>query len=103
MHIISYKKIRDFILKHPVSKKSLNPWFRIVSNTDFGSFTDIKNLFPSADMVKNFVVFDVGGNNYRVIAFVDYEYRKLFIRHVLTHSEYGRQKWKKDNWFNMSH
>jgi mRNA interferase HigB len=44
-------------------------------------------------------VFNVGGNNYRLIAYIDYRYRKVFIRAILTHAEYNRGGWKDDDWY----
>ncbi|MGB7521722.1 MAG: type II toxin-antitoxin system HigB family toxin [Spirulinaceae cyanobacterium] len=46
-----------------------------------------------------FTVFNIGGDKYRLIAFIDYKYQKIFIRHVLTHSDYDKDTWKKDNWY----
>ena len=48
----------------------------------------------TADLVGKFVVFDIGGNKYRLIAAIHYNRGKLFVRHVLTHSEYDEGNWK---------
>ncbi|PIG93102.1 type II toxin-antitoxin system HigB family toxin [Gloeocapsopsis sp. IPPAS B-1203] len=45
------------------------------------------------------IVFNIGGNKYRLITFIDYTYQKVFIRYILTHSEYDKDDWKKDNWY----
>lgn len=45
------------------------------------------------------VVFNIGGNNFRLIAYVDYKQGKVFIRAVLTHAEYDKDDWKKDEWY----
>jgi mRNA interferase HigB len=60
----------------------------------------VREVFSSADQVGNLTVFNIGGNKYRLIAFVDYTYQKVFIRHVMTHAEYDQDDWKKDNWYN---
>ena len=99
MHIISHKKIREFYEKHPKAESSLDNWYRIVKNENFKTFADVRCLFPSADLVGNFVVFNIGGNNYRLIAFIDYPMERLYIRHILTHGEYDKGKWKQDKWF----
>jgi mRNA interferase HigB len=49
--------------------------------------------------VQNFTVFDIGGNKYRLITYIDYEKNKIFIRNILTHAEYDKEQWKKDNWY----
>ncbi|MBF0290180.1 MAG: type II toxin-antitoxin system HigB family toxin [SAR324 cluster bacterium] len=102
MHIISYKKIREFCERHSKAETSLNHWYRIIRHEEFKNFADIKRVFSSADQVENFVVFNIGGNNYRLIAFVRYQLKRLFIRHILTHSEYDKEKWKEDIWFQNS-
>jgi len=99
MRIISRKKINDFCKKHPKAKNSLDNWYRIVRHENFKTFTDVRQLFPNADLVNNFIVFNIGGNNYRLIAFIDYPKKQLFIRYILTHGEYDKEKWKQDNWF----
>ena len=77
----------------------MDQWYRIVKRTDFKSFWEVKNVFPSAEHVKRFVVFDIGGNKYRLVASLMYKVKRLYIRHVLTHSEYDKEKWKEDEWF----
>ena len=84
---------------YPEATESLNRWYFIVKKTDFGTFQDVKNLFPSADQVKNFAVFNIGGNNYRLIAYIQYRANRLYIRNILTHKEYDTDKWKEDEWF----
>ncbi|NJR74911.1 MAG: type II toxin-antitoxin system HigB family toxin [Scytonema sp. CRU_2_7] len=63
------------------------------------NFVELRQLFPSADQVSHLTVFNIGGNNYRLIALVDYKYQKVFIRHVLTHAEYNKEDWKNDPWY----
>lgn len=65
-----------------------------MSKADFGSFTELKRVFGSVDKVGKFTVFDIGGNKYRLVAAIHYNRRKVYIRHVLTHAEYDRDKWK---------
>src|SRR5207244_2062748 len=57
---------------------------------------DVRATYRSADTYRHLTIFDIGGNNFRLIAFIDYEYGKLFIRNVLTHAEYDRDAWKDD-------
>jgi len=62
---------------------------------DFESFNALRKLFPSADIVGNLVVFNIGGNKYRLIAAIHFNRQKLYIRDVLTHAEYDKERWKK--------
>ena len=87
MHVSSRKMIRDFYRLHPVAKESLERWYQLVKKSNFRSFAEIKRTFAGADQVKNFVVFNIGGNKYRLIALIKYDFNRIYIRHVLTHKE----------------
>lgn len=65
-----------------------------MSRMNFGSFSDLKRAFGSADKVGPLTVFDIAGNRYRLVAAVHYNRRRVYVRHVLTHAEYERQRWK---------
>ena len=94
MHIISRKKLIDFAEAHPDSSDPLDHWYRIVKSNDFEHFVDLRETFPSADLVGRHTVFNIGGNKYRLIASIHYNRSKLYIRHILTHSEYDKGDWK---------
>lgn len=96
MHVISRKKIADFSAIHPDAKTNLETWYRIVRTTNFRNAAHLRSVFPSADPVGNLTVFNIGGNKYRLIAAIHYNRRKVYIRHILTHTEYDRNIWKRD-------
>ena len=60
----------------------------------YASFAELKASFGSVDKVGPVFVFDIGGNKLRIVAAVHFNTGKVFIRHVLTHSEYDRGNWK---------
>lgn len=93
MHVISKKKLREFWEKHPRAKSPLENWYQIAKAAEWESFADLRAAFNTADAVGKFVVFDIGGNKYRLIAAIHYSRGKLFVRHVLTHAEYDEGKW----------
>ncbi len=96
MHIITRKALIQFWDKHPDSQTALQRWFKIVQKTDFQNFAELRAAFPSADKVDQWIVFNIGGNKYRLIASIHFNRNKLYIRHVLTHAEYDRGDWKND-------
>jgi mRNA interferase HigB len=55
---------------------------------------ELRETFPSADMVNELTVFNIGGNKYRLVASVHFNRRKVYVRHVLTHVEYDLGNWK---------
>ena len=96
MHVISKKKLREFWEENPKAKSPLQAWYQIAKHAEWQNFAEVRESFNSADMVGNFVVFNIGGNKYRLIAVVHFNRGKLFVRHVLTHAEYDEGKWKDD-------
>lgn len=94
MHIITRKRLREFAAQHKDAEGPLAVWYTIVSRTDFGSFAELKRTFRAVDKVGKFTVFDIGGNKFRLIVAMHYNRRKVYIRHVLTHAEYERNRWK---------
>ena len=94
MHVITRRRLREFSARHKDVETPLNAWYAIVSKTDFASFMEIRRVFKSADKVGKFTIFNIGGNKFRLIAAVHYNRKRVYIRHVLTHAEYDRGKWK---------
>lgn len=99
MHIITFSRLREFYEKHSNAKTSLRSWYKITELAQWENFTQVRETFSSADQVSNLTVFNIGGNKYRLIVYIDYESQKVFIRHVLTHAEYNTDTWKNDPWF----
>nr|MDZ8062694.1 type II toxin-antitoxin system HigB family toxin [Nostoc sp. EkiNYC01] len=102
MRVISRRTLREFWEKHSTARDSLLLWYDRISKSSVENFAQLRQLFPSADVVKNFTVFNIGGNNYRLITYIDYQAQMIFIRAVLTHADYDKENWKNDNWYNNS-
>ncbi|MCC5647421.1 type II toxin-antitoxin system HigB family toxin [Nostoc sp. CHAB 5824] len=101
MRIITETRLKNGWEKHPDAEPGLRAWKKLVKAQNWNSFAEIKatSIF-APDQVKNFIVFDIGGNKYRLITYIDYESKMIFIRDFLTHSEYDKNNWKSDIWFN---
>ena len=95
MHIISRKALRQFWEQHSDSKQALVRWFKIVRHADFQDFSELRSTFPSADKVGQWIMFNIGGNKYRLITAIHFNRDKVYIRHVLTHQEYDKGSWKR--------
>jgi mRNA interferase HigB len=94
MHVISRKRLNNFAENYPDTKTALARWYRIMTRASYVSFAELREDFPHADQVGRLTVFNVGGNKCRVVAAVHYNRGKVYIRAVLTHSEYDEDKWK---------
>ncbi|MBI3604772.1 MAG: type II toxin-antitoxin system HigB family toxin [Nitrospirae bacterium] len=94
MRIITKKRLIEFGNRHPGAKEPLSSWYHIVSKRDFVHFADLRTVFRTVDVVGKLTVFNIAGNKYRLIVSIHYNRRIVYIRQVLTHSEYNAGKWK---------
>jgi len=94
MHIITRKRLIDFSRKYPEASKPLDRWYRIIKQSNYDSFASLRKTFPQADQVGKFTIFNVGGNKYRLIAYIVYSAKRIYIRYILTHEEYAKGNWK---------
>ena len=94
VHVITRKRLNEFAEKHPDTKSALARWYAVVRKSRFSNFIQLRAVFPQADQIGKFTVFNIGGNKVRLIAAVHYNRNKIYIRHVLTHQEYNTGKWK---------
>jgi mRNA interferase HigB len=91
MRVIARRTLRDFYEKHAASKVPLEAWFHEVAQAGWLGPQDIKNRFPSADIIPgNRVVFNIKGNAYRLIVKIHYNTGIVFIRFVGTHADYDK-------------
>lgn len=98
MHIISRKTLVEFWEDHPNAESPLKGWFTRTKHARWQHLADLHQDFPAADLVGRLTVFNIGGGNYRLIVRVEYRLQRVYIRHVLTHTEYDRGNWKNDDW-----
>ncbi len=95
MHLITRKRLNDFAVRHPDTGTALLHWYRLMKRGQFRSFANLRETFPTADLVDKLIVFNVGGNKARLIAAIHFNRQKVYIRAVLTHKEYDLGNWKK--------
>lgn len=93
MNISNKPLLYDFCQKHAQAIKPLNKWIETVTAIEWKKHTDLKQTYPSADYVGNGrYVFNISGNNYRLIAVVLFINGTLDVRFIGTHDEYDRIK-----------
>ena len=94
MRIVSEKRLRECSKLYPKAGTPLTNWAEVVERSAWANPADLRRTFASADVVGELTVFNIGGNNYRLIAYVHYRRQIVFVKHVLTHEEYDKGKWK---------
>ncbi len=95
MHVISIQKLRVFWQRYQDAEKPLRAWYKILEKCLANNYAELKQTFSSADILEDYTIFDVGGNKYRVIVQIYYQYGRAYIAEVLTHAEYDEKNWKK--------
>ena len=96
MRVIAKRPLVRFWNEHPEAETPLRNWLTICRATDFENFAQLKQTFRTVDKVGKFVVFDIGGNKYRLIAVVHFNRKRIYVRAVLTHEEYDQDHWKNE-------
>lgn len=94
MHVVSHKAIRMFCEDQPNARNAMDHWYRVAKRATWTSFAEVRQSFNTADIGAPYVVFDIGGNKYRLIAEINFSRKVLFIRGVMTHQEYVKGTWK---------
>jgi mRNA interferase HigB len=96
MHIISKKALREFWQRHQQAEPPLRNWYLRTRRAQWKNLTDARQDFPHADTVGLCTIFNIGGNNYRIISKIFYDDKVVLVRSVLTHADYDKEKWKDD-------
>jgi mRNA interferase HigB len=96
MRLIGQDVINACIKQHSDSQSGLTPFIDVVNSANWKNIMDVREIYPHADVVGTCTVFNIKGNRYRLIAKIDYGAKTIYIKKVLTHAEYDKEKWKKD-------
>jgi mRNA interferase HigB len=91
MRIISKSRLKAFWTRHLDAEEPLLAWYREVEKEDWSEPSQVKEKYRSASFVKgNRVVFNIKGNDYRLVVKINYPYRVVYVRFVGTHAEYDK-------------
>ncbi|AFL79613.1 hypothetical protein Aeqsu_0081 [Aequorivita sublithincola DSM 14238] len=89
--IFSRGTLRDFWEKHGNCELQLKTWYRETEKSNWSSINDLKSEYPNASILKdNRIVFNIKGNDYRLIVKFNFEYQLAWIRFIGTHAEYDK-------------
>ncbi len=93
MRIFTEQTLKEYIENNPKSKTALQEWSTIVKRSEWRCFADIKKTFNSVDSIGNQrYVFNIKGNNYRLIVLIKFTIQFVYIRFIGTHKEYDKIK-----------
>lgn len=91
MRIVTFLKIKEFIKKHSNSDVALCDWYYKTKQSEWENLSDVRQTFNSIDYIgNNRYVFNIKGNDYRLVAIIIFASKKVYIRFIGTHAEYDK-------------
>lgn len=91
MRIVTYKRIQDFSRVHADAENPLNFWYHTVSAKSWSNLNEVRQDFNNVDFLGNHrFVFNIKGNQYRLVAIISFNAKKVYIRFIGTHAEYDK-------------
>lgn len=93
MHIISRKIFNAAASKYPNDAAAIERTYKVLRKGEFKRPDDLKKVFPSLDNFKHkdkWWVIDIGGNNLRLIGFIEFKDNRMYVKHIVNHAEYDK-------------
>ena len=95
MRIIAESRLKRLAEVQGDCLEQIATWIRIVRAAHWRNLVDVRATYPHPDSVDELTVFNIKGNDYRLIVGIDYQWERVYIKHLLTHAEYDKGDWKK--------
>jgi mRNA interferase HigB len=95
VNVIGKRGLFEKAAKYPDVKSALQVWFDTAKAGEWTCLEDVRKSYPATDMVGDLAIFNIRGNNYRLIVRMVWKYKRIYVKEFLTHAEYDRGRWKK--------
>jgi mRNA interferase HigB len=94
MRLISKKNLLSAVEPYPDAQSAIKSWYELIKDNDWQSLEEVRNGYSrSVDQVYGYTIFNIKGNQYRLIVQINYKTRIIFYKKFLTHAEYSKIKW----------
>lgn len=94
MRIIAKRRLIEKAKSHGNCEKQVTEWYHVASKAKWLSLSDVRKTFRHADLVGDKTVFNIKGNDYRLIVGIRYDTGIIYIKELLTHADYDKGAWK---------
>lgn len=94
MRVIAKRNLMQAATAHGDCVAQVENWFRVASRAQWRSLVEVRQIFPHADLVDDKTVFNIKGNGYRLIVYINYAAQTILFKHLLTHAEYDKGTWR---------
>lgn len=95
VHVISKSAWKDAVARDHTLEGPISEWYKIATRATWNNINEVKLVYPHVDFVDPYTVFNIRGGKYRLIVKIEYRWQMIFVKHLLTHEEYGKDWWKK--------
>jgi mRNA interferase HigB len=90
MHVIQKKTLDAYAARYPAAAEPLRSWRKLMEHQDFRDLMAMWAVWPTADFVAPYTIFNIKGNHYRLLTIVHYRYKRVYIQEFFTHAAYNR-------------
>jgi mRNA interferase HigB len=94
MRIIAKRNLMRAAEAHGDCTSQVENWYRVASSASWRSLVEVRQVFAHADLVGDKTVFNIKGNDYRLIVHINYDLQIILFKHLLTHAEYDQNTWR---------
>jgi mRNA interferase HigB len=95
VNVISRRGLFERAAKYSDAVSALQVWLDTAVEAEWKNLEDVRRSFQSTDVVGNVAIFNIRGNNYRLIVRMVFRYKRIYIKEFLTHAEYSKGRWKR--------
>lgn len=99
MNLISIRNLRNDAARYSDAKKQIEVWIATFKEANWQNLEDVRKTYRDAEAVGDFTVFNIKGNDYRLIVGINYRKQVVYYKYFLPHAEYSKDKWKNDPYF----
>jgi mRNA interferase HigB len=94
MRVIAKRRLMELAVKHGDCVDQVADWYRVARRSDWRNLAEVRQLFRHADIVGDKTVFNIKGDDYRLIVHIRYSTGTIYIKDLLTHAAYDKGTWK---------
>jgi mRNA interferase HigB len=99
MHLIAIRELRKAAAQFPDVASQIEDWYQVVKGATWQNLEEVRQTYSFAEAVRNFTVFNIKGNRYRLIVSINYIKQTIYFKYFLTHAQYDKEDWKDDLYF----
>lgn len=95
MRVLGIEVLDKAVRAHRELARPVAAWLTIARDANWKSLNELRQTWRNTDCAKGQTIFNVKGNKYRLIAFVNYSSQTIIVKHLITHAEYSEREWNK--------